>query len=203
MNALLKNNADGFVGGDLPQAEPMYKDKYAKYRAKNLQRLRERDARMAREKRAAKAISEGRIPGRVGREAVLTDAQRLSNRRANSRAYRQRHPEKAEAMDKAYYQSHKDDTLARVRARRAIKKLVGGRHTAADIRRIMILQKGKCTWCLCDLGDEKPHVDHKVPMILGGSNGPENLQLLHKVCNLAKGPKHPVEYGLNHGLLAW
>jgi 5-methylcytosine-specific restriction endonuclease McrA len=33
------------------------------------------------------------------------------------------------------------------------------------------------------------HVDHIVPLARGGTNGPENLQLLAPVCNLRKGAK--------------
>ena len=52
-----------------------------------------------------------------------------------------------------------------------------------------------CKWCLgpVDLslvGSRSkwaPSVDHIVPWALGGTNDPENLQLMHRVCNSRKG----------------
>ena len=38
------------------------------------------------------------------------------------------------------------------------------------------------------------HVDHVIPLILGGSNGPENLVIACPRCNLSKGAKMPHEF---------
>lgn len=35
------------------------------------------------------------------------------------------------------------------------------------------------------------HIDHVMPLRLGGSNYIENIQLLCRPCNLSKGSKHP------------
>ncbi|MCK8788014.1 HNH endonuclease, partial [Roseomonas sp. NAR14] len=52
-------------------------------------------------------------------------------------------------------------------------------------------------------GSATPHVDHYVPLALGGSNDRSNLRLLHAACNLSKGARHPIEHGRSLGLLCW
>jgi 5-methylcytosine-specific restriction endonuclease McrA len=44
-------------------------------------------------------------------------------------------------------------------------------------------------------------VDHVLPLSRGGSNGPENLQLLCPKCNLVKGSRHPDDWARENGLL--
>lgn len=48
-----------------------------------------------------------------------------------------------------------------------------------------------CPWCGCDLppGLSGTHVDHIIPVSLGGPDYAWNLQLLHGRCNRAKGTK--------------
>lgn len=179
------------------------KAKAARYRENNLEKVRLRDAQEQKRKRAIKAVNEGRKPGRIGREARLTDRQRLVNKRTSAIAYWINNPEKRILLSKSCYESNKEEFIIKARNRRAKKKGNGGKHNAQDIKQLWFLQKGKCTWCLHKLGDKKPHVDHRIPIALGGSNNKSNLQLLHASCNKKKAAKHPVEYGLQYGLLAW
>ena len=88
--------------------------------------------------------------------------------------------------------------------RRARKKNAEGRHTAADIQAIFEKQQGLCSNCQTKLfksGAEKHHVDHIMPLALGGSNWPSNLQCLCPFCNLSKGAKHPYEWAKQQGRL--
>lgn len=71
----------------------------------------------------------------------------------------------------------------------------GGKFTRHDIAEMRATQKGICPVCSIALGDEV-HVDHWVPVVLGGSSDPGNLRLLHPACNLKKGARHPNELGL-------
>jgi 5-methylcytosine-specific restriction endonuclease McrA len=84
------------------------------------------------------------------------------------------------------YKSH-------VRNRRHKLKTSIGSHDATDIERLWDKQKGRCTYCSVMLADGY-HVDHRMPISLGGSNGPENLQLTCQPCNLKKHNKHPDEF---------
>lgn len=55
------------------------------------------------------------------------------------------------------------------------------------------LQKGECACCDAYLGNNF-HVDHIMPITLGGTNDAYNLQLLKPECNLEKSGKHPAEW---------
>lgn len=59
---------------------------------------------------------------------------------------------------------------------------------------------GKCPCCKQPLGDEF-HLDHVIPLALGGPNTDDNMQLLRKTCNLQKSAKHPVQYMQERGFL--
>lgn len=79
------------------------------------------------------------------------------------------------------------------RRRRGKLKNAKGTHTAQDVKDIYASQGGECVYCGADLS-EGYHVDHIMPLVLGGSNWPENLQCLCPTCNLRKGPKHPDDW---------
>lgn len=93
--------------------------------------------------------------------------------------------------------------LANVRNYKARKRRADGRHSGDDIKRMFIEQSGLCAACRLVL--TKFHVDHVMPLILGGSNDRSNLQLLCPTCNASKGGKHPATWrpktitGAEHG----
>ena len=129
-----------------------------------------------------------------------------------ARIWREAHPERCVEMHRGYYKANRDSCLEKTRvywaehpeqlaiyhhSRRARKRSAPGTHTAADIRAQRKRQKGKCFWCgeswsrpRCPNG----HVDHVVPLKLGGSNSPENLVITCETCNLSKGTKHPMDF---------
>jgi 5-methylcytosine-specific restriction endonuclease McrA len=80
-----------------------------------------------------------------------------------------------------------------------------GRHTTKDIIDLLEKQGGKCGICKIKLsnktGSGRYHIDHVNPIALGGSDDPDNLQLLCPTCNLRKNAKHPDEIARNMGLL--
>ena len=51
-------------------------------------------------------------------------------------------------------------------------------------------QEGHCFWCLLPLAKDY-HVDHVIPVALGGDHRFENTVLSHKACNVSKGAKPP------------
>ena len=73
--------------------------------------------------------------------------------------------------------------------KRARRRGAVGRFVHEDIHRLFTSQNG-----ICACGCGKPlwsgyHIDHRVPLSKGGTNWPENLQLLTPSCNLKKGAK--------------
>ncbi len=84
--------------------------------------------------------------------------------------------------------------------RRAAKRSADGTHSREDIKQILTLQKYKCAVCKVCIKDGH-HVDHVIPLALGGSNWPSNLQALCQTCNLKKHAKHPVDFMQEQGFL--
>lgn len=99
-----------------------------------------------------------------------------------------------------YRAAHPERVLATNRTRRA--KLAGsiGKHTKNDVDLILTKQNGKCAFCFVKMNGVY-HVDHIMPLFLGGSNWPENLQCLCPTCNVRKGAKHPNEWAKDNGRL--
>jgi len=69
----------------------------------------------------------------------------------------------------------------------------GGTHTDRDVLRQYDAQNGECFYCQVPL-QNKYHVDHRIPVSRGGSNGPENLVCACGPCNLRKHTKTDVEF---------
>jgi 5-methylcytosine-specific restriction endonuclease McrA len=74
--------------------------------------------------------------------------------------------------------------------RRLMERSADGTFTSDDVVGMLFSQEAKCVYCKACLLDAY-HVDHILPLKLGGSNSPENLQLLCPSCNLRKSARHP------------
>lgn len=84
--------------------------------------------------------------------------------------------------------------------RRALIKSSGGKLSRDIAQRLKVLQRGKCACCGEPLGEDY-HLDHIMPLALGGTNSDDNMQLLRKKCNLQKSAKHPVDFMQQRGFL--
>jgi CRISPR/Cas system Type II protein with McrA/HNH and RuvC-like nuclease domain len=124
-------------------------------------------------------------------------------------------PEKVKAARKAYRQTHREQEGAhrdawkarnpeRVKVhkqnRRARKLNAVGYLSPGLKERLFALQKGKCACCGEPLG-ARYHMDHIMPLALGGTNTDDNIQLLRGQCNREKHAKHPIDYMQEKGLL--
>jgi 5-methylcytosine-specific restriction endonuclease McrA len=115
-----------------------------------------------------------------------------------SRQYRLDNPERYRNQSKEYYQTHKAEALHRWRVRHVRKREADGSHTLADLREIRAGQTDKrgrlrCWYCGKPIKGA-PHLDHKIPLARGGSNGPDNLCYACGPCNKSKSTKTPAEY---------
>jgi 5-methylcytosine-specific restriction endonuclease McrA len=76
----------------------------------------------------------------------------------------------------------------------------GGKLSKGLSVRLFKLQRGKCACCGQPLGTDY-HLDHIMPLALGGSNTDENIQLLRATCNRQKNAKHPIDFTQQRGFL--
>ena len=119
----------------------------------------------------------------------------LENCRANGRRAAARDRAKESERSRQWEKDNPERAAANYQAKRARKRGAAGRHTSDDIARILEEQGFKCVYCRVDITNKADrHTDHRMPLILGGSNGPENIQLLCVRCNLSKKASHPDEY---------
>lgn len=97
------------------------------------------------------------------------------------------------ALSLAWQQANPDFMRARASRRRAAVQNAEGSHDASDIARIRLSQNDLCVYCQVDLAGSG-HADHIMPLVLGGSNWPENIQLLCRTCNCRKQASHPEDF---------
>lgn len=154
-------------------AQPRKKDDPAWHEALARQKAESAERRKQRDRNRSKT-PEYRAWEREWRREYMQDPERREKKRQRDRG-RQMTP----AQKRAYRQ-----------ARRAREANAPGSFTASDIERLDQQQGGKCAYC--DKGWD--HVDHKHPLSRGGSNDPENLQLLCAFHNVSKGARTDEEY---------
>lgn len=75
-----------------------------------------------------------------------------------------------------------------------------GRLSSGLVSKLLKLQKGLCPCCKQPLDDDY-HIDHILPLALGGTNTDNNIQLLRGTCNLQKHSKHPIDFMKSRGFL--
>lgn len=80
------------------------------------------------------------------------------------------------------------------RIREANRRASGGTFTKADVEAIRKAQGNRCY--LCGKKLKKYHIDHFIPLALGGTSDPGNLRLACPHCNLSKNDKHPHALGI-------
>ena len=110
--------------------------------------------------------------------------------------YQRRWREANRARLRKYFADYRNKKRTEVGANsrnyKARKKGAQGKHARADIEIKLIEQSGCCFWCASPMRDY--HVDHVVPLVKGGSNGPDNLVLACATCNISKGDRLPEEW---------
>jgi 5-methylcytosine-specific restriction endonuclease McrA len=83
----------------------------------------------------------------------------------------------------------------------AQRRAAGGAYTKEDIEEMIKKQKFKCANCLVKIKGSNYHVDHVMPIKLGGTNHLYNLQVLCPPCNLKKSAKDPIVWANENGRL--
>lgn len=134
-------------------------------------------------------------------------AQWAKNNKESLKAARQRYYAKNKSKmlqkSKDWDQKNPDKYKERMRrgasARKARLIGVGGILSKGITSKLLKLQNGKCAYCRMILVEH--HLDHIMPIALGGQNVDSNIQLLCPPCNRSKGAKHPIDYMQSKGFL--
>ena len=134
---------------------------------------------------------------------------------ANTAKWAKKNKDKVRARNAAWHAANKDKVMEKTRRRRKEKpeltriyvenrrarKLKCGGVLSKDLaQKLFKLQKGKCPCCNQPLGTDY-HLDHIVPLALGGAHEDSNMQLLRSKCNCQKNAKHPVDFMQQRGFL--
>ena len=156
----------------------IYRQIHKQHRADTFKEYCAKNAKLLKEKRA---------------EKYYQDPEKFRKRATD---YRRSHPEKL----KEYNRNNKHKLHAHYHKRRARKIAAGGHYSGDDILNLLKRQKNKCLVCKTDIS-KKYHIDHVMPLALGGTNFITDIQLLCPFCNLSKGAKHPIEFMQSRGFL--
>ena len=148
------------------------------------------------------ALSAAWVAANPGKVKAKNAAWRLRNADAinlRAAARRKANPEKVKLALSTWAKAHPESIRIKSHNRRN-KVAASGKLSKGLIAKLFKLQKGKCPCCKQSLGDNY-HLDHQMPLALGGSNSDENMQLLRAVCNQQKHAKHPVDFMQSRGFL--
>ena len=131
--------------------------------------------------------------------AVYAEANR-DRMRKRTAEYRKKNIDRITEWNAEYQANHPN--MARISRQNRRARLIanGGVLSKRIVERLMVLQGGKCACCGKPLGGEY-HLDHRMPLFLGGTNTDMNMQLLTPTCNLQKSKKHPNDFMQERGFL--
>jgi len=139
---------------------------------------------------------------RKNREVV--DRYRFSNPDAvkeSARRSKAKHAEVRRAEVRQWFADNPDRRVEYEQNRRAKKRSNGGILTVGIKGKLFRLQSGKCPCCHGKFPIGKMHMDHNMPLALGGSHNDTNMQLLCQPCNQSKHAKHPIDFMQSRGFL--
>lgn len=117
-----------------------------------------------------------------------------------NKKYNEENKEAIKAQQKQWRIDNPEKQRQKNRNIKAKRKGAIGKFSHEDVSALLYKQKYKCGFCFINIS-KKFHVDHILPIKLGGSNWPENLQILCPSCNLRKNAKHPIDWAQENGRL--
>ena len=173
--------------------------------------------RVANKARSKKGVADWvkKNPERKKQADAEWSSKNQEKRRANYEKWMKTHPGKQSLMNAEWYLNNKERRrktnldwcaknpgaqLRNSQTRRARKAKSSGVLSKGLSKKLYALQKGKCPCCGKQLGEDF-HLDHIVPLALGGLNIDSNIQLLTATCNLQKNAKHPIDFMQQRGFL--
>jgi len=100
-------------------------------------------------------------------------------------------PERAKAANLSLKLRHPERRRFYTANRRARLRAQGGQLSSALAQQLFVAQNGLCVYCDGDLTALGYHLDHIMPVSLGGANEDWNIQMTCPTCNRKKCNKHP------------
>jgi 5-methylcytosine-specific restriction endonuclease McrA len=128
---------------------------------------------------------------RTKNKRKLWTPEQLAAERERRTRWREANRERFNAYMSAYRAANPSCRVPAQHKRRALARAAGGTFSIRDVEKLHLAQNGRCWWCQTRL--VKYHVDHRIPLARGGSNGVENLVLSCPPCNLTRHDKLPWE----------
>lgn len=177
-------------------------ERYANGKCKACHRSHSAAFRKANPEKAKEATEKWRSNNREHEKAYAATyrAENRDKRNKYSAEWRSKNPEKAKAAVLTWNLNNPDAKRLFNQNRRALRKKVGGVLSVDLSTKLFRLQRGKCACCGLSLG-ETFHLDHIMPLALGGANTDDNMQLLRQRCNTQKQAKHPIDFMQSRGFL--
>jgi 5-methylcytosine-specific restriction endonuclease McrA len=133
----------------------------------------------------------------------LTSARLARNKgtiQAQQAQYHLANKQKINERSAAWRAANPEKSRIQQQNRRAKVRSVGGKLSSNLVEKLFALQKGRCACCGAALSGDT-HLDHIMPIALGGVNKDSNMQLLTQRCNNQKHAKHPVDFMRERGFL--
>lgn len=121
--------------------------------------------------------------------------------RDSSKRWRSSNKDRYKAINKRFLQNNPGIKISYEENRRARKLSLSGEVSRDIVPRLLKSQKHLCACCKADLVKNKYHLDHIMPLKLGGAHTDHNMQILCVTCNLKKSAKHPIEFMQDNGFL--
>ncbi len=171
---------------------------YQEYKENNLdkERLRYREYYRA-DPEKARAGTDKENEKRTSRAWFLKNKPKAY---ATNKRWRDKNPEKINECRSRHLERNPGISKVYCARRRSRKAGSGGSFTREDIDRILKIQNWKCAEPTCSRPLKHGyHIDHIMPISLGGSSWPRNIQCLCAGCNLRKHAKHPLEWARENG----
>ena len=134
------------------------------------------------------------------REALLEKQKNSASRKLYFSAWRKKNREKCNQYTRAWQKKNHPKMIEKWRRHKAKRRAISGTPSPRIIEKLMRSQRGLCACCGKQLSNQF-HLDHIIPISIGGTSEDFNLQLLRAECNMKKGAKHPIEYMQSIGRL--
>ena len=193
---------------------PCKKARNAAYFQKNIEKLKESHRQWVQEnkykanaykrtwasKNAERIKSYSEMYYDKNRTRILDQQKSSVARKLYAEYWRQKNPDKCLQYTKSWQQKNKSKVAEKWRRHKAKRRSIAGTPSPRIIERLIQYQRGLCACCGKELRN-RYHLDHILPIALGGTSEDSNLQLLLPECNMKKGAKHPIAYMQSIGRL--